>query len=498
MSDIVDMTSSVDLPGIRLGVVRGISYGLFGKPDEFVPQARALGAGLIRAYVFWGQVEPQPGGFVWDAVDALLEQLHDDDEVWITVCSSSPWATRQPTDFLPPSPAHDLDKYREFVRRLVLHCAGRVKYWQCDNEPSNIGLLWAGTAEEYVTQLNTMYSAVKEADPDAAVVLGGCGYDVFSSEVGSASRLFFDHLASAGRGAFDAFSVHLYGDPTRIPAYLDTARQLMSAHGYVKPILVGEYGGPVLFEYPELEAVVQEMMVSAFADPPATQRVGELRDPPERRAMVALYDRMPQLPPELQMFMVGCSPDLEAKRHRINCRQVVMRNLLALAAGVRRTAYWNLAPEVPGAAADPHHIMHLMFGKLVLLDYEDHSLSHRYPAANTFALLTEHLAGAQSVTRVDVAGRPTLYVFHVERAHRDPLLVLWEHRDAFDGEDEPPAAVSVPWHGRDAVAIDALGAPYDTELGDAVLRISVSVTPVFVSTSRDRNSRGRGVGESGN
>jgi hypothetical protein len=28
--------------GIRLGIVRGISYGLFGKPDIFMPQLRKL------------------------------------------------------------------------------------------------------------------------------------------------------------------------------------------------------------------------------------------------------------------------------------------------------------------------------------------------------------------------------------------------------------------------------------------------------------------------
>jgi hypothetical protein len=87
-------TSSFELPGIRLGVVRGISYGLFGPPGEFVPQARSLGAGLVRAYVFWSQVEPEPGRFRWDVVDALLAQLDGDEEVWITLCSSSPWATR--------------------------------------------------------------------------------------------------------------------------------------------------------------------------------------------------------------------------------------------------------------------------------------------------------------------------------------------------------------------------------------------------------------------
>ena len=36
--------------GIRLGIVRGISYGLFGKPDTFMPQLRELGATLVRIY----------------------------------------------------------------------------------------------------------------------------------------------------------------------------------------------------------------------------------------------------------------------------------------------------------------------------------------------------------------------------------------------------------------------------------------------------------------
>ncbi|MGH3180258.1 MAG: hypothetical protein ACRDPF_41085, partial [Streptosporangiaceae bacterium] len=224
--------------GIRLGVVRGISYGLFGPPGEFVPQARALGAGLVRAYLYWSQVEPEPGQYRWDTVDALLGQLAGDEELWITLCSSSPWGTRQPTDFLPPSPALDQRAYAEFVRRVVRHCvdgvgAGRVRYWQCDNEPSNTDLLWAGTAAEYAEQLQTMYDAVKQADPAAAVVLGGCGYDVFSSEPGSAPRQFFDHVAKAGRDAFDLFSVHLYGDLDRIGEYIATARQFMRAHGYL-------------------------------------------------------------------------------------------------------------------------------------------------------------------------------------------------------------------------------------------------------------------------
>jgi hypothetical protein len=92
-------------PGVRLGIVRSISYGLFGKPDRFVPQLRELGATLVRVYVYWSQVEPEPGRYTFTAVDAFLDQLDGSEEVWVTVCSSSRWATRQATDFLPPSPA---------------------------------------------------------------------------------------------------------------------------------------------------------------------------------------------------------------------------------------------------------------------------------------------------------------------------------------------------------------------------------------------------------
>jgi hypothetical protein len=481
--------------GTRFGIVRGISYGLFGKPDEFVAQARELGAGLVRAYVYWGQVEPEPGRYVWDAVDALLAQLDGSEEVWVTVCSSSRWATREPTDFLPPSPALDPDAYHAFVRRLVAYCAGRVHYWQCDNEPSNAGLLWSGSDAEYVAQLKVMYRAVKEADPRASVVLGGCGYDVFASEERSPQRQFFDHLLREGRDAFDLFDAHLYGDPTLIPEYVEAARQMMRVHGYQKPVVAGEYNGPLLFEFPEIGAVLQETLAAAFADTSALAsgtsalavdteelKARTTQDTPERRAMVALYARMPDLPPKLQMFMAGCPAEWEEKRHRMNCRDLVMRNLLALSVGVPRIVCWNLAPEVP-EPVEPYSVMGLMFAKLKLMDYEGGELTHRYPAAETFTLLTGQLAGVRSVTRVDVVERPGLFAFEVERSGHGPLLVLWDQRDAFDGEAEPPVNVEWPWSAPDASAVDAFGADHPVRVRDGKLRLAVSLTPVFVSAT---------------
>jgi hypothetical protein len=393
---------------------------------------------------------------------------------------------------LPPSPAVDQRAYAGFVGQVVRRCvdrvgAGRVRYWQCDNEPSNTGLLWAGTAAEYVEQLQTMYRAVKEADPAAAVVLGGCGYDVFSSEPGSAPRQFFDYVAKAGRDDFDLFSVHLYGDLDRIPGYLATARQFMQAHGYLKPVVVGEHAGPQPFEFPDAMAVMQETFAAAFAEAAGTapsQSTGELaerakRDSPERRAMTALYDRIDSLPPRLQMFLAGCPAELAAKRDRINARQVVMRTMLALAEGVHRTAYWNLAPEYPGPV-DHLQMMHLLIGKLPLLGYRDGDLAVRHPAADSFALLAEKMAGARSVSRVPVGDRPSLRAFEVDRPRRGPLLVAWDHRDPFDGEDEPPVEVTWPWPAPAATVTDVFGRTSTARYQDGQLRLPVSATPLFV------------------
>jgi hypothetical protein len=467
----------------RAGVVRGISYGLFGAADGFVPAARGLGAGVVRAYLYWGQVEPRPGEWRWEVVDALLAQVDGGTELWVTVCSSSPWATRQATDFLPPSPAEDLGAYRAFVGAVVRRCAGRVRYWQCDNEPSNTGLLWAGTADEYLAQLAAFHGAVKEADPAATVVLGGCGYDVFSSGPGSEPRRFFDRLLDGGRDHFDAFDAHLYGDPARAAGWLAEATAMMAAHGYTRPVLVGEHGGPVPFQFPAAEVVLYQLMAQAFSEPPPAPRsTGELiersgQDTPERRAMTALYDRMGDLPPQLAMFLVGCPPELDAKRHRINARTLVAHTVTALAAGVPRTLYWNLAPEVPGEI-DPRQLMGLMFGKLPLLSYQGKELAVRHPAADTFALLAGELAGATGAAAVD-AGVATVRAFRVERAG-GPLLVLWDERDVFDGEDEPPLDATAAWSGP-ATARDAFGAEVEVKAAGDRLTVLVGATPVLIS-----------------
>jgi hypothetical protein len=464
----------------RLGIVRGITYGMFGKPDRFVPRLRELGADLVRVNLFWSQIEPVRDRFTFDVLDALLEQLDGSEEVWIALCSSSSWATRHATDLLPPSPAIDLDRYYRFVHRVVGHCRGRVRYWQCDNEPSDGDLLWTGTAEEYVAQMKVMYRAVKDADPAAAVVLGGAPYSLPLSAPHSGERRFFEVLLREGGDHFDVFDLHLYGSADRIVDDIDGVRDLMRAHGLDKPVVVGEYHAPWPGQFPEAMEIVQRTMAESAAAPATGESTLDDGLNSTQRAMSALYERMPTLPPTLQMFMTGCSEDLEARRHRMASREIVVRNLLALSAGVRRTACWNLAPEAPGFR-NPLSMPDLLFGKFSLLDYDDSGeLSRRYPAADAFALLARQLAGTRTVTRRRVDRPARVELVEVEREGRDPLLVVWQHRDPFHGEDEPPVQLTWPWPAGSATAVDAFGAAQPVDCADGQVTLPVSATPLYV------------------
>ena len=187
--------------GIELGIVRGISYGVFGAPGTFMPQVRELGSRLARVYFTWNQIEPQPGTYDWTAVDALLGQLEPGDKLWITVVTASRWATKQATDFLPASMPRDFAAYQLFLGALVSHCRGAVAYWQCNNEPSNAGL-WSGSAGDYAELAATFARTVRHADPDAEIVLGGCGFDVLGSNLGSEQRMFFHEVLGKAGDAY--------------------------------------------------------------------------------------------------------------------------------------------------------------------------------------------------------------------------------------------------------------------------------------------------------
>jgi len=225
---------------------------------------------------------------------------------------------------------------------------------------------------------------------------------------------------------------------------------------------------------------MQQVMGQAFAggEPSLDSAdLTQLTDTPDRLAMRALYERMAELPPSLQMFMQGCSPALEAKRHRIACREVVTRNLLALSCGVALCLWWNLAPEVPNYR-DRFNLMGFLSDKLALMDFVHGALTRREPAADAFERLTGYLDGARSVLRLE--SEAGLAAVEIDKAG-GPVLVLWLEADAFSGEDEPPRLIDWPWPSASAHVVDVFGVGREIATADGQLSIGVGVTPVFVS-----------------
>lgn len=119
-----------------------------------------------------------------------------------------------------------------------------------------------------------------------------------------------------------------------------------------------------------------------------------------------LYRTMDQLPPQTQMFMQGCSSQLQAKFERIQARDLEMRNVLALSAGAQKTLYWSLQMGTPNR----DDVMNLMYGKTAMVAYENGELKKRYPLADVYRRTAKALAGVETVNRRMVpAARPSSY-----------------------------------------------------------------------------------------
>jgi hypothetical protein len=484
------MASGDTLPASPFGVAWILLYGYLGIPAvRYAPQLREVGAGFTKIYLFWQQIESEKGCFDWAAVDAFVGQLSSADAGLVSLFSSSQWATEQPSVLLPPSPAKDAADYYQFVFELVKHCRGRVRFWQNDCEPNN-PVFWNGTREQFVAQSRIFYRAVKDADPDAIVLIGG--YDGLFVPPGltsvdghpcrpfphqSTGLAFFEYVLDEARDSFDLFDLRLYGDPYTIPARVNYIRSRMQAYGYEKPIVCTEYGGPNFFELPENRQYIE--FVSTWSQAVTTPGTDPLSsgDQHSMNKIEELYLGMPSLAPQTQMFMQGCPPELDAKYQRIQSRSLVMRNLLGLAANVKAMIYWDLL-NTPGRRDD---LMNLMYGKIGLFNTDGLNIGARTLTGEVYERMAHALAGVRSVTRLTVPDQPALYLFAVEYGGDQRGFVVWERRDAFTESDQPASPHQWACQAKGAAAVDLFGKQIPLTLDAGQLQLLLSLDPVFIT-----------------
>jgi hypothetical protein len=381
---------------------------------------------------------------------------------------------------LPPSPARNLNDYEHFVHELVAHCKGRVKYWQNDSEP-NDPVFWSGSVDDFLAELKVFGRAVKDADPTATVIAGG--FDGLFNAPGTwqfpgqqQSLAFFGRVIDEDFDAYDLFDIRLYADPYTIPYRVHHIQEMMAQSGHPKPIVCTEYNGPGFFEFPANTPYLQLVQDwSASISKSSTTRIA----PAGGEGVASLYQKIDQLAPQTQMFLIGCKPELDAKLRTIQCRDLVMRNVLALSVGVRKTLFWDLWNHV----TDKNDVMTLMYGKLEMMDKRNDVLSIVYPVADTFQRMTQLLSGVESVRQIEWPDDPSMFLFEAHCRPDRLVYIVWQKRDTFFGEDQPAVKFVWPAILQNPKATDALGKDVAVDQVNDHLTLMVSNTPIFVYSS---------------
>ncbi|MCX7804820.1 MAG: hypothetical protein N3A38_06470, partial [Planctomycetota bacterium] len=235
---------------------------------------KAMGEGFS-----WDEIEPDPPvngkhTYRWDYPDRLILEYQRAGfrHFHIYVKSKNRWASTKPVKLIGggsslPKPEY-MDDYAAFLRALVRRYDTKspervpgllypVEWWEIEAEWGTG--FWQGTVEEYLTLLKVAYPTVKQANPNAKVILIGFflaglfeGHpdpkDIPSTLAAmpakrrAVTKQYLDEMREllSHPGLFDAVEFHSLSDWSEIPGMTRFIRATMRERGYEKPIWVGD------------------------------------------------------------------------------------------------------------------------------------------------------------------------------------------------------------------------------------------------------------------
>ncbi len=331
-----DREKPIDFSPIPFGIMGPPYSHMKGGPDplqdgeDLLQLLELSGARWTRNDFWWSVVEPERGQWDFDYFDQAIESYrrHRIHPLMI-LCYGSAWSGKA------PDTEEEMQRFGEYVYRMVDRYQYWVKHWEIWNEP-NILPFWnpKPNVQHYTRLLQIAYQRAKEADPDCTV-LGGA--------MAGADLAFLRGMYENGaKGHFDVLSYHTYGnDPTEESQSkeIEGMRAIMREQGDDKPLWLTEtgiYTGPAgVPEEIQAERIVKseirwvsmgvrkiiQLALKDWTDDPNTRDATSFRgfthangDPkPSFFAHRVLCDRLgdkrflgrPPIHPDLQAYLFG-------------------------------------------------------------------------------------------------------------------------------------------------------------------------------------------------
>jgi len=217
-----------------------------------------LGAGWTRIPFLWARMQPN-GSHEWlppISDEDLSREIAQGRQPVGLVITTPGWATDMGIGPGVPYGLHTghndpSNLWANFLRTLVTTYAGRIDHWIIWNEPdvwdpAHPGYTWGGSVQDFLQLQRVAYLAIKEANPNAAVIFSGTSY---WWDAAYGRDLYFrryldalvQDLSAPGNGYYcDAIALHVYFQPDFVYSITALYHQLMREHGFDKPVWIVE------------------------------------------------------------------------------------------------------------------------------------------------------------------------------------------------------------------------------------------------------------------
>jgi len=211
-----------------------LGIGTHGMSDEHAQMVRQLGIRLVRHTIYWYNVErtDQPGVYDEAALkhyDEITQRAKDMGIELVYIIHGNPpgagWESREAT----------YQRFADFAAFMAKRYPS-VRYWELWNEWETTFTDIFGAQREYFPpfemgrcygrMLQKAYPAIKQANPEAFVLIGGLSY-------GDPTAIIRGIYEQGARECFDVMNIHTYGVPVNWGFVVS---------GYQAKAAMGEYG----------------------------------------------------------------------------------------------------------------------------------------------------------------------------------------------------------------------------------------------------------------